>query len=188
MIIRRNRTTWELCWRGEAAEFEEVYEFPDHRSALLFLLFFKSDRHFVVRLRDLLAQRSLGQTVSRLSDQRVLEEIAWRLGSRQLQLRYRHDVPSASIASVGGRPSTSSQSDAPPPPEPKTPKTWVEFRLIDMEGNPVANMHYTVVLPGGAAEDGWLDSSGSVRFNGIDPGECTITFPDLDRDAWDWAY
>jgi hypothetical protein len=73
------------------------------------------------------------------------------------------------------------------PPEPKTPKTWVEFRLIDMEGNPVGNMHYTVVLPGGATEDGYLDSSGSVRFSGIDPGECTITFPDLDRDAWDWA-
>jgi hypothetical protein len=186
VIIRRHRTTWELCWRDERAEFEKAYEFPDQRSALVFLLSFKSDRQFMARLRDLLAQRSLGQNVSRLSDQRVLEEIAWRLGSRQLQLRYRHDVPRTSVASSGG-PSATSQSQAPPAPEPKTPKTWVEFRLIDMEGNPVGNMHYTVVLPSGAAEDGYLDSSGSVRFNGIDPGDCTITFPDLDRDAWDWA-
>ena len=66
-------------------------------------------------------------------------------------------------------------------------KTWVKFELIDMEGNPVANKHYIVTLPGGATQDGYLDSSGSVRFNGIDEGVCTITFPDLDQDAWEWA-
>jgi hypothetical protein len=85
-----------------------------------------------------------------------------------------------------------SQSRAPkqaPPPkrQAKTEKTWVEFKLVDMEGNPVGNKRYIVTLPGGASNEGRLDSSGSVRFNGIDEGICTITFPDLDRDAWDWA-
>ena len=64
-------------------------------------------------------------------------------------------------------------------------KTWVEFALIDAIGKPVANARYRAVLPGeGAARSGVLDAQGKVTFHKIDPGTCTICFPDYDKEAW----
>jgi type VI secretion system secreted protein VgrG len=31
---------------------------------------------------------------------------------------------------------------------------------------------------------GTLDARGLARVQGIDPGRCAVTFPDLDEDAW----
>jgi hypothetical protein len=31
---------------------------------------------------------------------------------------------------------------------------------------------------------GTLDENGFARVEGIDPGQCKVTFPDLDKDAW----
>jgi hypothetical protein len=64
-------------------------------------------------------------------------------------------------------------------------KTWVEFALIDAAGKPVANARYRAVIPGEAApRTGILDAQGRVTFHKIDPGTCTISFPDYDREAW----
>ena len=32
---------------------------------------------------------------------------------------------------------------------------------------------------------GTLDNNGFARVDGIDPGTCKITFPELDKDAWE---
>lgn len=74
-----------------------------------------------------------------------------------------------------------------PAPLRQTAKTWVEVCLVDMEGKPVGGKHYLIKTPSGAVEEGNLDTSGRVRVNNIDPGTCTISFPDLDREAWEWA-
>ncbi len=75
-----------------------------------------------------------------------------------------------------------------PPPADIQPcpmqKTWVEFRLLDMEGNPVAGKKYKVKLSDGSVHQGTLDNSGKVRFDGIPPGSCSISF-DLDKEAWE---
>lgn len=78
------------------------------------------------------------------------------------------------------------QAAAAPPPR-QTTKTWVEVCLVDMEGNPVGGKHYLIKTPSGAVEEGNLDGSGRVRINNIDPGTCTICFPDLDLEAWERA-
>jgi hypothetical protein len=78
-------------------------------------------------------------------------------------------------------------SAAPPPPPRQTNKTWVEIALVDMEGNPVGGKHYLIKTPSGVVEEGYLDSTGRARLNNIDPGSCTISFPDLDREAWERA-
>lgn len=91
------------------------------------------------------------------------------------------------VDGVGTSQSRAAKQAAPAKRQAKTAKTWVKFELIDMEGNPVGNKRYIVTLPGGASQEGYLGSSGSVRFDGIDEGVCTITFPDLDQDAWEWA-
>jgi hypothetical protein len=71
-------------------------------------------------------------------------------------------------------------------PEPRK-KTWVELRLVDMEGNPVGGKHYLVKTPDGGVQEGFLDKSGRARLDNIDPGNCMFSFPDLDREAWERA-
>src|SRR5688572_18564227 len=63
--------------------------------------------------------------------------------------------------------------------------TWIEIRLVDMEGNPVANEPYRIKLPDGGVRQGKLDSNGRAREEGIRPGTCQVCFPELDQDAWE---
>jgi translation initiation factor IF-1 len=78
---------------------------------------------------------------------------------------------------------------AEPPPAAETPlpkreeKTWIEIELVDTEGKPVPGERYSILLPDGKSVEGRLDASGKAYFAGLDPGECDVTFPDLDNDA-----
>lgn len=66
-----------------------------------------------------------------------------------------------------------------------TKKSWIEVELVDQKGRPVPHERYRVVPPGGAKPvEGFLDEHGYARVGGIDPGTCTITFPDLDAASW----
>src|ERR1035438_1658656 len=60
-------------------------------------------------------------------------------------------------------------------------KHWVEIALVDKDGNPIAGENYAITVPGGSVVTGSLNSKGRARVNGIDPGTCKITFPDLDQ-------
>jgi type VI secretion system secreted protein VgrG len=63
-------------------------------------------------------------------------------------------------------------------------KSWIEIELKDEQGNPVPGERYAVKLPDGTTTKGSLDEKGFARIDGIDPGNCEITFPELDKDAW----
>ncbi len=72
--------------------------------------------------------------------------------------------------------------------EEKEKKSWIEIELVDEEGNPVPGERYKVILPDGqTVAEGTLDEKGFARISGIDPGTCKITFPNLDKDAWEKA-
>src|ERR1043165_8619409 len=72
----------------------------------------------------------------------------------------------------------------PPKPDPDK-KSWIEIELKDESGKPVAGEAYAVTLPDGTAvASGTLDDKGFARVDGIDPGTCRITFPELDKEAW----
>lgn len=66
-------------------------------------------------------------------------------------------------------------------------KSWIEIELVDEEGNPVPGEQYKVTLPDGSVALGTLDDKGFCRIEGLDPGTCQITFPKLDKDAWEKA-
>jgi uncharacterized protein involved in type VI secretion and phage assembly len=71
------------------------------------------------------------------------------------------------------------------PDETKT--SWIEIKLIDEQGNPVPGKRYEITLPDGkTVAKGTLDNEGWARVEGFDPGECKVTFPDLDKDVWDF--
>ena len=61
--------------------------------------------------------------------------------------------------------------------------SWIEIELTDMEGNPRPREPYWIKLPSGTVLQGRLDTSGRACFDGIDPGECEIRWPDLDDEA-----
>jgi uncharacterized protein involved in type VI secretion and phage assembly len=66
----------------------------------------------------------------------------------------------------------------------KKKKTWVEIKLVDGDGKPVAGEPYRIELPDGEVRNGTLNSQGLARIEGIDPGACKITFPKRDKRDW----
>lgn len=65
-------------------------------------------------------------------------------------------------------------------PEPESSPTFVAIELVDPSGRPMAGTRYRVTLPNGATREGRLNSNGYARVDDVVPGECTVTFPDID--------
>lgn len=83
--------------------------------------------------------------------------------------------------------------DAPPAEETPTSEreaqqradpTWIEIQLIGEDGKGIPGERYRITLPNGSVRQGVLDGQGLARVEGIDPGQCEVTFPALDEDAW----
>lgn len=76
----------------------------------------------------------------------------------------------------------------PPPPSEAKKKSWIEIELVDEDSNPVSGESYMITLPDGeTVAEGTLDEKGFARIEGIDSGSCKITFPELDKEAWEEA-
>ena len=69
------------------------------------------------------------------------------------------------------------------PDEEKT--SWIEIEMVDEEDEPVPGEKYRITLPDDSVAQGTLDDKGFARIEGIDSGTCKITFPELDKDAWE---
>lgn len=63
-------------------------------------------------------------------------------------------------------------------------QAWIEIELVDMDGFPVAGVNYSVELPDGSVVHGQLSAEGRARHENILPGNCKVTFPDLDGNTW----
>jgi type VI secretion system secreted protein VgrG len=92
------------------------------------------------------------------------------------------------LVSGSSSPGPSRNTDAPwhdpNSPENKDKKSWIEIELLDDEEKPVPGEHYRITLPDGATlAEGTLDERGRARVACIDPGQCTIVFPKIDRTA-----
>lgn len=55
-------------------------------------------------------------------------------------------------------------------------KGSLSMMCIDKSGNPVTDCEYEMTLPGGQKKKGKTDSDGKIAQEGIDPGECEVTF------------
>lgn len=68
--------------------------------------------------------------------------------------------------------------------EEKKKKTWIEITLVDGKGDPVPGESYQIELADASVLEGSLNEKGFVRVDGIDPGNCKVTFPELDGRSW----
>jgi hypothetical protein len=71
------------------------------------------------------------------------------------------------------------------PQQQKQKKDWIEIILVDMEGKPMPGVKYRITPPGGAPVEGRLNEHGQAGLYQIEPGNCKVTFPDLDKEAWE---
>jgi type VI secretion system secreted protein VgrG len=102
---------------------------------------------------------------------------------------------SASPGSSSGSGAGASPASAPPPGPRHDPESddnkdkthWVEIMLVDDAGQPVAGEAYEIKLPDGSIASGTTDEKGMARVENIDPGSVDISFPELDKDAWEPA-
>jgi uncharacterized protein (DUF2345 family) len=62
-------------------------------------------------------------------------------------------------------------------------KSWIEIQLEDEEGNPIPGKPYRIKLSDNSVIEGTLDGDGYARVDGIDPGDCEVTFPDDDEET-----
>jgi hypothetical protein len=66
------------------------------------------------------------------------------------------------------------------------PDHWIEIELVGEDGNPIPWEEYLLVLPNGDRVSGFLDEEGFARAQGFEQsGSCQVSFPGLDRDAWE---
>ena len=65
--------------------------------------------------------------------------------------------------------------------------TWIEVELVNDKNQPVPNERYRIEMPDGSTEDGFLNEQGRARFEGIDQGNCKVSFPDIDAREWKQA-
>jgi hypothetical protein len=64
--------------------------------------------------------------------------------------------------------------------------SWIGIRMVDEEDQPVPGEKYRITLADGeTVAEGTLDGKGAARVDGIEPGSCKITFPELDKAAWE---
>jgi hypothetical protein len=73
----------------------------------------------------------------------------------------------------------SEEEKAPVEPE----KTWVEIVLVDDQGKPVPGAKYVLELPDGTEKKGTLGDDGKAKVDGVVPGTCKISFPDIEASA-----
>jgi len=138
-------------------------------------------------LRAFLAREQPGLHVHHLADGDVLREVGRLLAAGRALAWI--EITSGAVAG-GGRREEGDRADSAPPSSaraPVTPRTWVEILLTDMEKNPLPGVRYSITTPDGSVREGRLDDKGLARVDGIDPGTCSVTFPDFDEEAWERA-
>ncbi len=64
---------------------------------------------------------------------------------------------------------------------------WIEIELVGEDDKPIPGEKYEITLPDGSVASGTLDADGLARVEGFEPGQCKVSFPDLDQDAWEPA-
>jgi type VI secretion system secreted protein VgrG len=81
-------------------------------------------------------------------------------------------------------PDTQPASQDPAQQEQQQEPSWIEIKLVDEDNRPVVGESYQITLPNNQVAGGMTDANGVGRVEGFDPGQCQVTFPELDKTVW----
>jgi len=177
---------------------DQLLEFHSQAAALAFLRRFMMDPVNRMRLRHALAEERTPINLSRLEDHDILERLAERLASGQVKLvswpnvlglqevnfeiQFEGTVQEMTPREAEEAAREEAEAEAAAAQEEEA--TWLEIELLDDEGKPVPGEQYQVALPDGTIRAGRLDADGRARIEGLDPGTCKVSFPNLDERSW----
>jgi hypothetical protein len=68
---------------------------------------------------------------------------------------------------------------------PSEDTTWIEIQLLGEDNVGIADAAFLVVAADGKEFRGKTDAYGLARLEGVIKGDCSISFPILDQEAWD---
>lgn len=88
---------------------------------------------------------------------------------------------------TGSQGTASSANQAENSEQEEAPSAWLEIELVDEQDQPIAGEKYQVELPDGTIAKGTLDNKGYVKIAGFEPGNCQVSFPDIDTKTWEKA-
>jgi hypothetical protein len=63
--------------------------------------------------------------------------------------------------------------------------SWIEIELVGEDDEPIPGENYKITLPDDSVAEGTLDEKGFARVEGFGKGTCKVSFPDLDKEAWE---
>lgn len=121
-----------------------------------------------------LSQRSTGTAEEKALWAEMTEQLSDTRGGDGLLL-LRDRPPQQAVATpLGELPITPSQL------RPKiAEKDWIEVEVLFEDGSPFDG-NCCVALPGGKKSNGPPGEAGVIRIDELDPGDCKVTFPELD--------
>jgi hypothetical protein len=185
-VLQIGFQSFEILEWDEEDTGEEICQFRDRVSAYSFLRSLLHDSLSMVHARRILATISSSWDISRLNDHQVLEQLALQLVSGRFTIRR---IPAFEMGPSSAKPlpEVSEPEQAPEIVHEKEEKVWIEIMLVDETNHPVAGERFRILLPNGKKVEGKTDSRGMARVDNIDPGTCQVTFPYLDREAWERA-
>ena len=157
-------------------------EFRDELFACSFLRGLAHHPLNMVTLRKVFSDLFPVGNVPGLSDDEIIQHLAWRIVRGYIKL-----VPRVSKLPITG-PGT--PQEAPDQEEPAateaSEKTWIEIQLLDEADQPVARERFLIRRPDGiVVSQGYTDEQGLARADNLDPGTYQVSFTNLDEEAWE---
>ena len=171
-----------------------VMAFDDRSSALRFLRVLIPDPFNMATMRGALADAGYHSNIERMEDQGILDQLALLITSGVILIIESpvdalvpplRTIPLAAKKEAEPAPAPRPVKK-PPPAAAKVPKkTWIEIELVGEDGKGIKNEDYLIVTADGKEYTGKTDRNGSVRLEEIPEGDCTVSFPSMDQDAWE---
>ena len=92
----------------------------------------------------------------------------------------------APLVEESGTDESATQQAAEEEQEEEDKTSWIEIEMVGEDDEPIPGEKYLIVLPDGETfAEGTLDEKGFARVEGFEKGACKVSFPDLDREAWE---